>query len=294
MGSLNAHSHKRTIKLGEHAHRIGGMTSNQSTDIQAPSPEAEELFNALGAAITPDLFIEALTHRSFTNEHPGARNYERLEFLGDAVLELVATETLYKMHPDYSEGQMSRIRSKAVSEESLSEIARDKLHASQFILLGIGEQRDNGADKDSILCDIVEALIGAVFVEYGIEKAREVVHNLIDDNLSYYSHRGPALDWKTAIVVKAHEMDLGEVSYQMEMRGPENKLEFTAHLFIENPAGIAKDTGEKDESPAAGSSRSSENTGFGQRRELAVGHGSSKRKAQLDAAEKAWRILDTR
>ena len=194
MGSLNAHSHKRIIKLGEHAHRIGGMTSNQSTDIQAPSPEAEELFNALGAAITPDLFIEALTHRSFTNEHPGARNYERLEFLGDAVLELVATETLYKMHPDYSEGQMSRIRSKAVSEESLSEIARDKLHASQFILLGIGEQRDNGADKDSILCDIVEALIGAVFVEYGIEKAREVVHNLIDDNLSYYSHRGPALE----------------------------------------------------------------------------------------------------
>ena len=189
---------------------------------------------------------------------------------------------------------MSRIRSKAVSEESLSEIARDKLHASQFILLGIGEQRDNGADKDSILCDIVEALIGAVFVEYGIEKAREVVHNLIDDNLSYYSHRGPALDWKTAIVVKAHEMDLGEVSYQMEMRGPENKLEFTAHLFIENPAGIAKDTGEKDESPAAGASGSSENTGLSQRRELAVGHGSSKRKAQLDAAEKAWRILDTR
>ena len=270
------------------------MTSNQSTDIQAPSPEAEELFNALGAAITPDLFIEALTHRSFTNEHPGARNYERLEFLGDAVLELVATETLYKMHPDYSEGQMSRIRSKAVSEESLSEIARDKLHASQFILLGIGEQRDNGADKDSILCDIVEALIGAVFVEYGIEKAREVVHNLIDDNLSYYSHRGPALDWKTAIVVKAHEMDLGEVSYQMEMRGPENKLEFTAHLFIENPAGIAKDTGEKDKRPVAGASGSSENTGLGQRRELAVGRGSSKRKAQLDAAEKAWRILDTR
>ena len=213
------------------------MTSNQSTDTQAPSPEAEELFNALGAAITPDLFIEALTHRSFTNEHPGARNYERLEFLGDAVLELVATETLYKMHPDYSEG--------------------------------------------------------AVFVAYGIEKAREVVHNLIDDNLSYYSHRGPALDWKTAIVVKAHEMDLGEVSYQMEMRGPENKLEFTAHLFIENPAGIVKDTGEKDKRPVAGASGSSENTGLGQRRELAVGRGSSKRKAQLDAAEKAWRILDT-
>ncbi|BAR07151.1 Ribonuclease III [Scardovia inopinata] len=235
---------------------------NKSND-RALSPAAQELFSTLGTSISPDLFVEALTHRSFTNEHPLAHNYERLEFLGDAVLELVITETLYKNHPTYSEGQMSRIRSKVVSEESLSEIARDKLKISQFILLGIGEQRDKGAYKPSILCDVVESLIGAVFIEQGIDKARQVIHHLLDDNLAFYTTEGPALDWKTAIVIKAHKMNLGEVSYRMEMSGPENHLEFTAYLLIND-------------------------------QDVAWGRGSSKRKAQLDAAQKAWHQLDSK
>ena len=77
--------------------------------------------------------MEALTHRSFSHEHPGVKNYERLEFLGDAVLELVTTETLFSRHPDMTEGQLAKIRAKAVSEEELSAIARDKLHVLSLI-----------------------------------------------------------------------------------------------------------------------------------------------------------------
>ena len=107
---------------------------------------ANVLLEALGTTIEPDLLVEALTHRSFSHEHEGAKNYERLEFLGDAVLELVSTETLYKVHPDMNEGQLAKMRAKAVSEESLSKIAREKLHVGPYILLGHGEAEQGGAE----------------------------------------------------------------------------------------------------------------------------------------------------
>ena len=131
---------------------------------------ANVLLEALGTTLEPDLLVEALTHRSFSHEHEGAKNYERLEFLGDAVLELVSTETLYKVHPDMNEGQLAKMRAKAVSEESLSKIAREKLHVGPYILLGHGEAEQGGADKSSILCDIVESLIGATFIQHGIDQ----------------------------------------------------------------------------------------------------------------------------
>ena len=133
---------------------------------------SKALLDALGTSISPDLLVEALTHRSFSHEHPGTRNYERLEFLGDAVLELVSTETLFSKHPDMSEGQLAKLRAKAVSEWALSAVAREKLHVGPYILLGRGEMEQGGSNKDSILCDIVEALIGATFVEHGIDEAR--------------------------------------------------------------------------------------------------------------------------
>ena len=169
---------------------------------------ANVLLEALGTTIEPDLLVEALTHRSFSHEHEGAKNYERLEFLGDAVLELVSTETLYKVHPDMNEGQLAKMRAKAVSEESLSKIAREKLHVGPYILLGHGEAEQGGADKSSILCDIVESLIGATFIQHGIDEARRVVHHLVDDTLAEVATEGPALDWKTSLTVKAHEMGL--------------------------------------------------------------------------------------
>ena len=229
-----------------------------------PAPD-DALLEALGTTLAPELLVQALTHRSFANENPGTKNYERLEFLGDAVLELVATETLFRIHPDMNEGQLAKMRAKAVSEEALSAIARDKLHVGPYILLGHGEQEDGGADKSSILCDIVESLIGATFVEHGIDEARKVVHRLVDDTLAEVATEGPALDWKTSLSVKAHEMGLEEPRYRMRVEGPEYALEFTAKVTI----------GEKDEI-------------------IGTGKGSSKRKAQLAAAEVAWHTLDAR
>lgn len=170
---------------------------------QQPTP-ANELLEALGTTLSPDLLVQALTHRSFSHEHPGVANYERLEFLGDAVLELVSTETLFTIHPDMTEGQLAKMRAKAVSEDALSAIAKTKLKVGPYILLGHGEAEQGGAEKNSILCDIVESLIGATFLEHGIDEARKVIHRLIDDTLAEVATEGPALDWKTSLTVKAH------------------------------------------------------------------------------------------
>ena len=213
----------------------------------------------------PELLRMALTHTSCANEiyQDPLRSYERLEFLGDAVLELVSTETLFTLHPDMTEGQLAKMRAKAVSEEALSAIARDKLHVGPFILLGHGEAESGGAEKSSILCDIVESLIGATFLEHGIEGARKVVHRLIDDTLAEVATEGPALDWKTSLTVKAHELGLDEPRYRMSVSGPEYAQEFTAKATI----------GPKDDI-------------------IGKGTGTSKRKAQLAAAEMAWHELD--
>ncbi|RSX55363.1 ribonuclease III [Bifidobacterium samirii] len=239
------------------------MTSKDSIDYTAqPANPSNPLLEALGTTIRPELLVQALTHRSFSHEHPGAANYERLEFLGDAVLELVATETLFDAHPDMSEGQLAKMRAKAVSEDSLSAIARTKLGVSPYILLGHGEKAQGGAQKSSILCDIVESLIGATFLEHGIDEARRVVHRLIDDTLAEVATEGPALDWKTSLEVKSHQQGKGDPRYRMSVEGPAYAQVFTAQVML----------GDDD-------------TVWG------VGKGSSKRKAQLAAAEVAWNAL---
>ena len=224
----------------------------------------KELLESLGTTLSPDILIEALTHRSFSHEHPGTRNYERLEFLGDAVLELVVTETLYTIHPDMNEGQLAKMRAKAVSEEALSAVARDILHVEPYIMLGVGETGSGGAHKSSILCDIVESLIGATFIEHGIDEARTVIHHLIDATLTEVATEGPALDWKTSLTVKAHSVGLEDPEYRMSVTGPEYSPVFTAQALL----------------PGSG-------------RVLGQGTGSSKRKAQLAAAEQAWRALES-
>lgn len=224
---------------------------------------AQELLKALHAHLSPEILIHALTHRSFAHEHPTLPNNERLEFLGDAVLELVVTETLFREHPDMTEGQLAKIRAKAVSEEALSSIGRKRLHLGAYILLGRGEADDGGADKDSILCDTVEALIGSVFVEHGIEAARRTVHALLDETLKEVAAEGPALDWKTSLTVKAHNMGLGNPHYVMEISGPEYAQVFTANLTLEGSDTV-----------------------------IGKGKASSKRKAQLAAAAQGWKALD--
>ena len=122
---------------------------------------------------------QALTHRSFAYENGGLPTNERLEFLGDSVLGLVVTETLYRSHPDLPEGQLAKLRSAVVNMRALAEVARE-LGLGQHLRLGKGEEATGGRDKASILADGLEALIGAVYVDRGIDVATAVVHRLFD------------------------------------------------------------------------------------------------------------------
>ena len=213
-----------------------------------------------------ELYKLALIHRSaslFLGDGAPINN-ERLEFLGDAVLELVSTETLFTIHPDMTEGQLAKMRAKAVSEDALSAIAKTKLKVGPYILLGHGEAEQGGAEKNSILCDIVESLIGATFLEHGIDEARKVIHRLIDDTLAEVATEGPALDWKTSLTVKAHGLGKEEPVYHMEVSGPEYAQIFTARVSLGENGDI-----------------------------IGIGKGSSKRKAQLAAAEAGWKSLDS-
>ncbi|WP_285906531.1 ribonuclease III [Pseudodesulfovibrio pelocollis] len=125
----------------------------------------------------------ALTHSSYANEQEGDGDNERLEFLGDAVLELCVSEEGYRRFPDAPEGQLTRIRSQMVKEKSLAAIARE-LGLDRHILLGKGEELQGGRDRDALLADAFEALMGAVFLDGGFEAARQTI-------LHIFEHRWP-------------------------------------------------------------------------------------------------------
>ncbi|BCS53805.1 ribonuclease 3 [Geobacter sp. SVR] len=130
------------------------------------------------------LASQALTHPSFQHEQSGAGegDYQRLEFLGDSVLGMVLAETLYLRLPDRSEGDLSRSRSRMADQDSLASVARGA-GVGMFIRLGRGEEQTAGRDKDSILADVLEALIGAVYLDGGLEAARRLVLRLFGDQL---------------------------------------------------------------------------------------------------------------
>lgn len=159
---------------------------------------ATVLAGRLGVAIDPELLVLSLTHRSFAYENGGLPTNERLEFLGDAVLGIVVTDRLYREHPELPEGDLAKMRASCVSQRALAVVARD-LGLGAFVLLGKGEQATGGADKDSILCDSLEALFGAVYLSHGIEVAREVILTLVGPSLERAATAGNALDWKTAL-----------------------------------------------------------------------------------------------
>lgn len=129
--------------------------------------------------------VQALTHPSYGHESAsaGSGDYQRLEFLGDAVLGMLLAEALYRRFPDRSEGDLSRYRSQIADQETLAAIARER-ELGQSILLGRGEELSDGRDKDSILADVLEALIGAVYLDHGLDAARALVASLFEDSLS--------------------------------------------------------------------------------------------------------------
>ena len=146
------------------------------SDPPAVRLSADGLLVQLGMRISPEMFEHALTHRSYAYEQGGLPTNERLEFLGDSVLGLVVTEHLFRSYPEHSEGQLAKLRAAVVNSRALADVARD-LDLGALVRLGRGEETTGGRDKSSILADTMEAVIGAVFLEHGIDAARIFVHS---------------------------------------------------------------------------------------------------------------------
>lgn len=191
----------------------------------------EELVKSLGVHIAPETLRLALTHRSYSYENDGIPTNERLEFLGDSVLGFSVTDYLYRTYPDLPEGDLAKLRSALVSTRALARIART-LDIGPHISLGTGERRTKGQQKDSILADTMEALIGAAYLSTSLETARKLVLRLVTPLLSNKEAMTAGKDWKTTIQEIASERELGDIKYLIEDFGPDHDKSFTATLTI--------------------------------------------------------------
>ena len=146
----------------------------------------------------PQLLEEALCHRSYVNEHPqaGMRDNERLEFLGDAVLELITTEYLFNKFPQKPEGDLTSLRSALVKGETLAEVAKE-LDFGTHLKLSRGEARSGGAEKPYLLANVFEAVLGAIYLDSGYDKAREVVEKFLFPKLEKIIAEGSQIDAKS-------------------------------------------------------------------------------------------------
>ncbi|MDO4898773.1 MAG: ribonuclease III [Rothia sp. (in: high G+C Gram-positive bacteria)] len=200
----------------------------------------------LGVTLDTETFQLAMTHRSYSFDNGNVPNNERLEFLGDSVLSLAVASELYKRFPHLAEGEMVKRHHVVVSTRTLAQIARN-LKLGPCILLGKGEKKTGGSDKDSILADTMEAVFGAVYMSFGAERAHQLVLEhvgpLLDDKKTLNTGR----DWKTEIQEYAAAKGTGEPLYQVEGVGPDHARRFTATLLLANkPMGTGKGTSKKE------------------------------------------------
>lgn len=170
------------------------------------------------------LALTAMAHKSYVNEAPQTvpGDNERLEFLGDAVLDLVVSQQLFAWEPPLAEGEMTRVRAEVVSEKSLAAIAR-RLGLGELLLLGRGEELTGGRDKESLLADALEALIGAVFCDRGFAESARVVLALLGESLGQAAVRKSGLDSKTRLQEYLQSCHGRGPSYQLlETSGPDH------------------------------------------------------------------------
>jgi ribonuclease-3 len=213
----------------------------------------------VGHVVDADLLGRALTHRSYAYENGGLPNNERLEFLGDAVLGLVITDTLYASHPDLPEGQLAKLRASVVNMRALANVGRS-IGLGSYVLLGRGEESTGGRDKASILADTLEALIGTIYLSGGLPAALRFVHHLFDPLLADSAALGAGLDWKTSLQELCSSAALGAPIYRVEESGPDHEKTFQAVVYV-------------------GEDR------------YGSGTGRSKKEAEQSAAEQAWAAI---
>jgi ribonuclease III len=235
---------------------IGTSGDNGVPAGAAARPEASDLLDALGVPLGPELLERALTHRSFAYENGGLPTNERLEFLGDSVLGLIVTGTLFNEYPDLPEGQLAKLRAAVVNMRALAGVARG-LRLGSYVRLGKGEEGTGGRDKSSILADTLEAVLGAVYLESGLNEADALVHRLFDPVIARSARLGAGLDWKTSLQELTAAEELGVPEYHVDESGPDHQKSFRASVRIGG-------------------------------RTYGEGEGRSKKEAEQQAAEAAW------
>ena len=223
--------------------------------------ERSTLVDKLGVDIDPELLSLALTHRSYAYEAGGIPHNERLEFLGDSVLGQAVTVRLFTAHPDLDEGELAKRRASVVSTVALAEVARG-IGLGSYLLLGRGEQQTGGRDKDSILADTMEAVIGATYLSAGPDAATALVLRLVEPLLQDPERYGAAMDPKTSLQELAARNALSPPVYAIEASGPDHDRVFTASVTVVDLT--------------------------------AAGSGTSKKQAEMAAALTAWRELSAR
>lgn len=209
------------------------------------------------------LLDRALTHRSYANEKVAQAegDNEKLEFLGDAVLQLIISDFLMKKFPDYTEGQLSKLRSSIVNERSFADLSR-AFRIGDYLLLGKGEEASGGRNKPSLLADAFESVIAAMFLDGGFEQTRTHLSAILEPFMQESNYDTIYYDYKTAVQEKSmllfkkmpHYVLISEI-------GPDHDKSFEAGLYIEE-------------------------------RLIATGKGKSKKEAEKQAARRATEILD--
>jgi ribonuclease III len=243
------------------------VSLSQSSDGDSASQRSVDrltarLFEVVGETIDEPLLLRALTHRSYAYENGGLPNNERLEFLGDSVLGLVVTDSLYAAHPDLAEGRLAKLRAAVVNMRALAGVART-LGLGEDVFLGRGEETTGGRDKASILADTMEAVIGTVYLSAGLPAATIFVHHLLDTLMESSANLGAGLDWKTSLQELTAAGSLGVPEYRVTEQGPDHEKVFEAESVVGSEL-------------------------------LGSGSGRSKKEAEQKAAEVAWTELNRR
>ena len=194
----------------------------------------QELQEKIGYQFQEEALLkQALTHSSFANEQKinKPKNYERLEFLGDAVLELISSEFLYNENVDMPEGQLTRMRASMVCEPALAYCARD-ISLNSYILLGKGEEATGGRTRDSIISDVMEAVIGAIFLDGGIENAKKFIYRFV---LSDLENKILFLDSKTLLQEEIQKKNTAQLRYELVGEtGPDHDKQFHVEAYLNN------------------------------------------------------------
>lgn len=207
----------------------------------------------------PSIFERSFIHKSFVNENPGVIPNERLEFLGDAVLELATTSYLFKFFPDKPEGELTALRSALVRGRNLAKVS-EEVGLGEFLILSKGEENSGGREKSYILANLCEAVIGAIYLDQGYQVAEKFIMDHIIKTLDDILANKDYIDAKTKLQEAAQEHEGITPEYKLVSEsGPDHDKTFTMGVYLEDKL-------------------------------IASGNGTSKQKAEQHAAQKALEL----